>query len=89
MRVTLPRPRPMSALELSFRLQCARMLAAQIKSIPVKAMREALPHHAGTGPDYDAQLLAILDRARDDLAALDDAGRIPPLAVTADEQLKG
>ena len=87
--MTLPCPRPMPALELSFRLQCARMLAAQIKSIPVKAMREALPHHAGTDPTYDAQLLAILDRARDELATLADADRVPPLAVTAPEQLKG
>jgi hypothetical protein len=74
----------MPALELSFRLQCARMLAAQIKSVPVKAMREALPRHAVADPTYDAQLLAILDRARDQLAALDELDRAPPVPVAAD-----
>jgi hypothetical protein len=61
----------MPALELSFRLQCARMLAAQVKAMPVKAMREALAQHSVEDPTYDALLLQIFHAAQHGLTALD------------------
>lgn len=79
--------RPMPALELSFRLQCARMLAAQIKTMPVREMRRALARHAVADPTHDAFLLAIFEAAQTGLLALDRLERAktpPPLPVTAE-----
>jgi hypothetical protein len=69
----------MPALELSFRLQCARMLASQIKSLPVKAMREALARHAVEDPTYDALLLQIFAAAQSGLIAMDRVESKHPL----------